>query len=74
MKVTVKIQEPKVKYPYLGNGKTNSTLVVLFIGPKKGVVVSQGNSHCVIGEFIEDWFEPDFRRLNPDDKIILQND
>ncbi len=47
-------------YPQLKESKDNPGLVILFVGQRKGVVMSSGDTAHLVGHYSENWSEHNF--------------
>ena len=72
MKVTLKEQPVKIKYPYLGISKNNCT-IVFFTEPSVGVCVYAGTTpRNFVGEYKTTWNMSVFEPYNG--TVTLEND
>jgi hypothetical protein len=75
MKSTIKnhkTKPTKIKYPWLGQGKYDSGLVVFFLRAGSGVVVGSANASWNLGDDSNDWAMDAFEQF--EGKITLENE
>lgn len=62
-------------YPYIGLwGKLEKSIYVLFSGYREGTVIFKENAAYLVGDYLDNWLEEEFTRIDNNIVIELSNE